>query len=92
MTAIDDLWPEQGFYTRSDHFNFARRGVPVLFFFNGTHGDYHRPSDELAAIDTAKTARIGRLLFWLGLEIADADEPPRWNPDSYADIVEGAGG
>ena len=46
MTAIDDLWPEQSFYTRSDHYNFARRGVPVLFFFNGTHADYHRPSDH----------------------------------------------
>ena len=35
MTAIDDQWPEQSFYTRSDHYNFARKGVPVLFFFNG---------------------------------------------------------
>ncbi|MEJ2540074.1 MAG: M20/M25/M40 family metallo-hydrolase [Gemmatimonadota bacterium] len=88
MTAVEDLWPEERFYFRSDHFNFARRGVPVLFFFNGTHEDYHRPSDEVAKIDGDKTARIGRLLFYLGLAVADADERPTWDPDSYRRIVE----
>ena len=88
MTAIDDLWPDERFYFRSDHFNFARRGVPILFFFNGTHEDYHRPSDEVELIDGEKTARIGRLLFYLGLDIADADERPAWDPESYQQIVE----
>ena len=88
MTAIDDIWPEERFYFRSDHFNFARRGVPVLFFFNGTHEDYHRPSDEVERIDGEKTSRIGRLLFYLGMEIADADERPTWDPESYRQIVE----
>lgn len=88
MTAIDDPWPEERFYFRSDHFNFARRGVPVLFFFNGTHEDYHQPSDQVEKIDGEKAARIGRLLFYLGLEVADADERPRWDPDSRARIVE----
>ena len=36
---------EERFYFRSDHYNFARKGVPILFFFNGVHPDYHRPSD-----------------------------------------------
>jgi hypothetical protein len=89
MTAIDDLWPEQNFYRRSDHYNFARKGVPVLFFFNGTHEDYHRPSDHVELIDGEKTARIGRLLFYLGLEVSDADARPQWYPDSYREIVEG---
>ncbi|MGZ8399120.1 MAG: M20/M25/M40 family metallo-hydrolase, partial [Gemmatimonadales bacterium] len=40
MTAIDDRWPEERFYFRSDHYNFARKGVPILFFFNGVHEDY----------------------------------------------------
>lgn len=91
MAAIDDLWPDERFYYRSDHFNFARRGVPVLFFFNGTHEDYHRPSDEVDLIDEEKAARIARLLFYLGLEVGDADEPPRWDPDSYERIVDGGG-
>ena len=46
MKAIDDIWPEENFYFRSDHYNFARKGVPILFFFNGTHPDYHGPNDE----------------------------------------------
>ena len=87
LTAIDDPWPLESFYTRSDHYNFARRGVPILFFFSGTHEDYHRPSDEVDRIDAEKTARIGRLLFWLGLEVADGPAPPRWNPRSYQEIV-----
>lgn len=88
MTAIDDLWPEENFYFRSDHYSFARNGVPVLFFFNGTHADYHRPSDEVELIDADKGARLARLIFYLGLEIASAPEPPEWNPESRRMIVE----
>lgn len=91
MTAIDDLWPEENFYYRSDHYNFARRGVPVLFFFSGTHADYHRPSDHVEKIDAEKESRIVRLIFYLGLELANAADRPRWNPDSYRQIVEGTG-
>lgn len=91
MTAIDDVWPDERFYFRSDHYNFARKGVPILFFFNGTHDDYHRASDEVDKIDTEKTARIGQLLFYLGLEVSDTDARPQWNPDSYEEIVEGEG-
>lgn len=88
MTAIDDLWPDERFFFRSDHYNFARRGVPILFFFNGTHEDYHQPSDELEKIDAEKESRIARLLFYLGLEVANATERPQWNPESYEQIVD----
>jgi hypothetical protein len=88
MNAIDDIWPEERFYFRSDHYNFARRGVPILFFFNGTHPDYHRPSDEPAKIDAEKESRIIKLVFYLGLEVANNSERPKWNPDSYKEIVE----
>jgi Zn-dependent M28 family amino/carboxypeptidase len=87
MAAIDDRWPQESFYTRSDHYNFARRGVPILFFFSGVHPDYHKPSDSVDKIDAEKTARIGRLLFWLGLDVANRASPPRWNPQSYREIV-----
>jgi Peptidase family M28 len=89
MTAIDDLWPEESFYTRSDHYNFARKGVPILFFFNGTHEDYHGRDDEIDRINGEKAARIARLVFYLGAEIADTRERPKWNPDSYRAIVGG---
>jgi Peptidase family M28 len=87
MTAIDDIWPEERFYFRSDHFNFARRGVPILFFFNGTHPDYHRRNDEVDRIDSEKAMRITRLMFYLGWEISNRDARPRWNPESRQRIV-----
>src|SRR2546425_1190013 len=87
MRPIDDIWPEENFYFRSDHFNFARKGVPILFFFNGTHADYHRPSDSPDKIDAEKESRVARLIFYLGLDIANGVERPKWNPDSYKRIV-----
>ena len=89
MQPIDDIWPQESFYTRSDHYNFARKGVPILFFFNGTHADYHRPSDSVDKIDAEKESRIVKLVFYLALEVANAAERPKWNPDSYARIVTG---
>jgi hypothetical protein len=87
MTAIDDIWPDERFYFRSDHFNFARKGVPILFFFNGTHDDYHGRDDEVENMDAEKAARIARLIFYLGVEVGNADERPQWNPESYERIV-----
>jgi hypothetical protein len=91
MTAIDDIWPEENFYRRSDHFNFARKGVPVLFFFNGVHADYHQASDSPEKIDSEKMARLARLLFYLGRDIGDAAQRPQWDPDSYKAVVEPSG-
>jgi hypothetical protein len=88
MTAINDRWPEERFYFRSDHYNFARKGVPILFFFNGVHPDYHRVTDSPDKIDSEKEARILRLLFFLGREIGDAPARPKWNPESYREIVD----
>jgi len=88
MTAIDDIWPEERFYFRSDHYNFARKGVPVLFFFNGTHEDYHGRDDEVDRIDAEKAVRISQLIFYLGYELGNRAERPRWNPESRRQIVE----
>ncbi len=90
MTPIDDIWPQENFYFRSDHYNFARKGVPILFFFNGTHPDYHQVSDSPDKIDGEKESRIVKLVFYLGLEIANAPERPKWNAESYKRIVEAA--
>ena len=89
MRPIDDIWPQENFYGRSDHFNFAKKGVPILFFFSGTHEDYHRPGDSPDKIDAEKEVRVARLIFYLGLEVANAPARPKWNPDSYKRIVSG---
>jgi Zn-dependent M28 family amino/carboxypeptidase len=88
MHAIDDRWPEERFYFRSDHYNFARKGVPILFFFNGVHEDYHRVTDSVDKINGEKESRILKLLFYLGQDIGNAAERPKWKPESYREIVE----
>ncbi len=88
MTAIDDQWPEERFYFRSDHYNFARKGVPILFFFNGVHPDYHQVTDSPDKINSEKESRILKLLFYLGQDIANAPRRPAWKPESYREIVE----
>jgi len=87
MRPIDDIWPQENFYFRSDHYNFARKGVPILFFFNGTHPDYHQVSDSPDKIDAEKESRVAQLIFYLGVDVANAAERPKWNPDSYKRIV-----
>jgi hypothetical protein len=87
MNAIDDIWPRENFYFRSDHYNFARRGVPILFFFNGTHADYHEAGDSPDKIDAEKESRIVKLVYYIGQEIGNAAARPKWNPDSYEKIV-----
>jgi Zn-dependent M28 family amino/carboxypeptidase len=86
LTLSDDLWPQERFFFRSDHYNFARKEVPAIFFFSGVHADYHRPSDEVERIDTDKAARISRMVFYLVNEIANATERPRWDPRGLAEV------
>jgi Zn-dependent M28 family amino/carboxypeptidase len=88
MVAIDDRWPEERFYFRSDHYNFARKGVPAIFFFNGVHEDYHRVTDSPDKINSEKESRILRLLYYYGKEIGDAPERPKWDEESRRLIVE----
>lgn len=88
ITPIGDIWPSENFYSRSDHFNFARRGVPILFFFNGTHSDYHQVTDEVEKIDAEKESRIAQLIFYLAIEIANTTERPRWDPEAYKRVVD----
>jgi len=87
MRPIDDIWPQENFYFRSDHYNFARKGVPILFFFSGTHPDYHQVSDSPDKIDAEKESRVAQLIFYLGVEVANGAQRPKWNPDSYKRIV-----
>jgi hypothetical protein len=88
MTPIRDRWPEERIFYRSDHYNFARHGVPILFFTSGTHPDYHRPSDAADRIDAEKESRLVRLLFHLGTAVANRTARPRWSAESYRQIVE----
>ena len=86
LAVVPDPWPEERFFFRSDHFNFARHEIPALFFFAGVHDDYHRPSDEVERIDGDKAARVARLVFHTAYAIAEAAEPPRWTDEGLTEI------
>lgn len=88
LVTSDDLWPEQRFFFRSDHFNFARREIPALFFFTGVHECYHQLCDNADFVDPDKAARIARLIFHATREIADRDERPEWDEDGLAEVRE----
>ena len=62
------------FYYRSDHYNFAKHNIPVIFYFNGTHKDYHKPTDTVDKIHFGKIEKITRLMFHVAWEIANRDE------------------
>jgi len=76
LTVAPDLWPEERLFFRSDHFNFAMKKVPAIFFTSGLHKDYHQPSDEPETIDNDKLMRTARLVFWLGYELANSATAP----------------
>lgn len=60
-------------YFRSDHWNYAKHGIPIIFYFDGTHVDYHRPTDTVDKIDFTKLTKITRLVFETGWRIANLD-------------------
>ncbi len=60
-------------YFRSDHWNYAKHGIPIIFYFDGTHVDYHQPTDTVDKIDFAKLTEITRLVFETGWRIANLD-------------------
>ena len=62
------------FYYRSDHYNFAKHGIPVAFFFNGVHDDYHMPGDEVDKIEFDQIQKVGRLVFYMAWEIANREQ------------------
>lgn len=86
LVVVDDPWPEERFFFRSDHFNFARKEIPALFFFAGVHDDYHRPSDEPDKIDADKAARVARLVFLTAHAIATSTEAPSWSAEGLAEV------
>jgi hypothetical protein len=91
LLALDDLWPDQNYFLRSDHFAFARRGVPAVVLYGGSSAQAHRPDDGVDTADWEKAARIARVAFYLGLDIANAAERPTWDPAARERFADRAG-
>ena len=73
------------FYYRSDHYNFAKLGIPSIFFFSGVHEDYHRPTDTVEKIEFEKMTTIVKHIFYTAWELAnrektiEVDQPIDWD-------------
>ena len=64
------------FYFRSDHYNFAKNDIPVIFYFNGTHEDYHQPTDTVDKINFDLLEKRTRLIFHTAWEVANREKKP----------------
>ncbi len=62
------------FYYRSDHYNFAKHNIPVIFYFSGVHEDYHKPGDDAHKIMYTKMETITRLVFHTAWTVANRDK------------------
>lgn len=71
FNAPDD--PDRIYY-RSDHFNFAKKGVPIIFFFDGIHKDYHKPTDTVDKINFDLMEKRARFIFLIAWNMANRDE------------------
>ena len=73
---MNDPADPQSIYTRSDHYSYASKGIPIVFYFTGLHRDYHQPSDTVDKILFDKLARIAQLAYETGRRVANLDRLP----------------
>ena len=76
-TRYDDPKDTNRFFFRSDHFNYAVNGIPITFWFDGVHEDYHQASDTPDKIDYAKMEKVTRTIFLTMWELTDLKERPK---------------
>lgn len=74
-TYNDENHPDRIYY-RSDHWNFAKNNVPIIFYFNGVHEDYHQPSDTIDKINFEMLTKRAKLVFYTAWVLANRDERP----------------
>jgi hypothetical protein len=73
----DDIKHPENFFFRSDHYNYARKGIPIIFYMDGSHEDYHRPSDTADKIDYQNMEKVTRTIYATGWELANRASRPR---------------
>jgi hypothetical protein len=70
---LNDVNDPEDLYTRSDHYSYAAKGIPIAFFTTGPHPDYHRVTDTADKITYPKMTRIAQLIYEVGFSIADSE-------------------
>ncbi len=79
------------FFFRSDHYNYARKGIPIIFYFDGEHEDYHKTSDSPDKIDYQKMEKITRTIYVTLLELANAKTRPRVDKPLSPQVINDSG-
>jgi peptidase M28-like protein len=74
---LNDPSDLESIYTRSDHYSYASKGIPIIFFTTGLHRDYHYVTDEVDKIEFPKMARITALVYGTAARLANLDHQPR---------------
>ena len=74
--AMNDPADPQSIYTRSDHYSYAAKGIPIVFYFTGLHQDYHFVTDEVSKIEFPKLARVTQLIYATGQRVANLEHAP----------------
>jgi len=87
----DDPNDPNRFFFRSDHFNYARKGIPIIFFFDGVHEDYHRPGDEPQKIDYQKMEKVTRTIYLTLWEVANRSARVKVDKQLPAQLQQRAG-
>ncbi len=86
LAVASDPGDDAEYFARSDHFAFARRGIPAVNLFSGLHDDYHTPSDEASKVDYDKVARVARLAFLTAHRLASEPITLDWTDTGRAAI------
>jgi hypothetical protein len=73
----DDPADPNRFFYRSDHYNYAKKGIPIIFFFDGEHEDYHRAGDSPDKIDYQKMEKVARTVYMTMWEVATRPTRPK---------------
>ncbi len=79
--------PNRLFY-RSDHYNYAKVGIPIVFYFDGIHEDYHRVTDEIGKIDFDKYLKVVKTIYALGTRIANLHHRPVVDKKFSRDVID----
>ena len=77
LEGMEAIFNADEFYARTDSYNFAKKGIPVIFFFCGIHPDYHQATDDVDKADFEKAARVSRAAYRLAYLMAQAPEAPK---------------
>ncbi|OFW03240.1 MAG: hypothetical protein A3H96_19255 [Acidobacteria bacterium RIFCSPLOWO2_02_FULL_67_36] len=73
---MNDPADPESIYTRSDHYSYALKGIPIIFYTTGLHPDYHGLTDEVSKIEFPKLAQITQLVYSTGVRVANLDHAP----------------